>query len=75
MSYTVDDYISIKNAVLALARGERVVEATFEGESVQYAQADLTKLRDLQREIAADLRAQKSARTGVRYVTQSGRGY
>lgn len=55
MAYTAADLASIDAAILALATGTRVVEATFQGRTVKYSTVDMEELRNLQSAIRAEL--------------------
>ena len=56
MSYTKDDLEQIKNAILSLATGKRRVKVPMSnGSSIEYGQADLKALRELQQEISTTL--------------------
>jgi hypothetical protein len=57
MAYTQADLDSVTAAIIALARGERVVSVTAGSRTVQYAQADMDKLRALQAEMKAEIGA------------------
>lgn len=65
-----DDLAAIDAAILALATGERVIEARIEGQLVRYGEADLPQLRALRSEVAH--RLQGGGR--IRYATQTGKG-
>lgn len=61
MAYTATDQTSVEGAITALAKGERVVNVTFDdGQSVSYALADLGALRDL----LGDIKKQLSVTAG-----------
>lgn len=55
MAFTESDLDKIKDAIIALATGERVVQVTVDGRTTQYAQADLDKLKSLRSEIQSEL--------------------
>ncbi len=53
MAYTTEDLDAVDEAILKLVKGERIVRVSMsEGRSVEYAQADLRKLREIRAEIA-----------------------
>jgi len=55
MSWSESDLDKVKDAIIALATGERVVSVTVDGRTTQYAQTDLDKLKSLRDEIQSDL--------------------
>lgn len=63
MAYTTEQLTAVRQAIIDLTTGQRVVSITRNGRSVQYAQADLTKLRDLEQTIAGSLRVGRRSRT------------
>jgi len=70
IGYTQADADNVRAARLALARGQRKVRVTYGDRTVEYAQEDSSKLRELHREILADLAAQAGKAThGVIRVT------
>lgn len=72
MAYTADDLANVRQAIVELARGQRVTSITHNGRTVQYAQSDIDALRDLSREIAIELKQTAGRRrTRTRYVTTS----
>ncbi len=72
MAYTRADLESVTAAIIALARGERVVSVTAGNRTVQYAQAELDKLRALKAEIEAELGAAAGRRRFVLTCTSKG---
>jgi len=73
MAYTTDDLTRVRQAILDLAEGKRATMVTKDGRTVQYARADIDKLRALERTIAADLQPATSRRSRTRYaVTNKG---
>lgn len=54
-AYTSADLARVKQAIVDLASGARVTSVTHNGRTVQYAAADIDKLRALERDIAADV--------------------
>lgn len=72
MAYTADQLAEVRQAITDLAAGKRVTSITRNGRTVDYAAADLSKLRSLEREMAADLHAQSGARRSrTRYAVTS----
>jgi hypothetical protein len=71
MAYTQEDLDTVKAAILAIAAGERVVSVTIDGETVQYQQADLMKLMDVQNEIKGELQAGMTTQKIIYYTTTS----
>lgn len=69
MAFTTQDLQNIEAAILALATGARVVQVTAGGKTVQYAVADLDKLRALRTEA----QAQSGAVALRTYAVQGGR--
>lgn len=55
MSYSQQDLTDIHDAIMALARGDRVVSVTVDGRTTQYAAADIEKLKSLRNEIVSEL--------------------
>lgn len=51
MGYTTEDLATVREAILALATGERVVSVTIRGRTTQYSQVSLPDLRALAAEI------------------------
>ncbi len=73
MAYTTDDLAKIRQAILDLAAGNRATMVTKDGRTVQYARADIDKLRALERTISGELKASTGRRTRTRYaVTNKG---
>lgn len=72
MAYTAEQLAEVRQAIVDLAAGKRVVTITRDGRTVQYAQTDINKLRSLAAEIADDLAAQAgNKRTRIRYAVTS----
>jgi hypothetical protein len=55
MSYTQDDLDAVKNAIVDLATGKRVVSITVDGRTTQWQQVDIDKLKALRDEITEEL--------------------
>jgi hypothetical protein len=72
MAYTHEDLENVTAAIIALARGERVVSVTAGNRTVQYAQADMDKLRALQSEIRVELNAAAGRQRFVLTSTSKG---
>ena len=68
MAYSQTDLESVEAAILALAKGERIVTVSVAGNRVEYGQADLPQLRALRAEIRNDLTANPPLQEkGTRY--------
>ena len=72
MAYTDTDLAQVKQAILDLAAGNRASLVTKDGRTVQYARADIDKLRDLERTIAGRLNADSGGRRTRYAVTSKG---
>lgn len=57
MAFTASDLTSVQAAIMDLVKGERIAEATIDGETVKYHQTDISKLRAMKSEIQADVDA------------------
>jgi hypothetical protein len=56
MAYTATDLENVRAAILALATGDRVTSVSFSnGKAVQYGQATLPELRQLEATIASQV--------------------
>lgn len=66
MAYTQANLDTVKQALIDLGAGKRTVKVVIGGDSKEYAQVSLDKLRDLKVEIEEDLT--KAAGTDSRYV-------
>jgi hypothetical protein len=53
--FTTSDRESVKDAIVKLATGDRVVQVTVQGRTTSYQQAGLAELRALLSQIDADL--------------------
>jgi len=74
MAFTSTDQSNIESAIVALARGQRVVRVRFDdGQEVTYHQTDLEKLEALLDRIKSDINISSGA-SRARYVMTSG-GY
>ncbi len=76
MAYTAADLARVRQAVLDLATGQRVTSfRTANGKTLSYADADIDKLRELERTISADVlaasRIGRRPRSRTRYTTTS----
>ncbi|NIC05256.1 gpW family head-tail joining protein [Billgrantia bachuensis] len=69
MAYTADDLAQVRKAILDLASGARVTMVVKDGRTVQYAQTDISKLRELERTITGSLKTGRRSRT--RYAVTS----
>ena len=72
MAYTQSDLENVQAAIVALATGQRVAVVDIAGMSVQYALADLDKLRALCVEMERSLRS--SAGRPSFYLTRTSKG-
>jgi len=73
MAYSSADLTSVEAAIVALATGERAVRVTINNKTIEYGQADISRLEHLrgvmQEEIASNT-------TGKRYrYAQTSKGY
>lgn len=72
MAYTADNLAQVRQAIMDLASGQRVTRITHNGRTVDYDQADIDKLRSLERQIATEVKAQsQQRRTRTRQVITS----
>ena len=71
MAYTPEQLAEVRQAIVDLGLGKRVVSVTHNGRTVQFAQTDIDKLRDLERTIAASLIPDSRRRTRTRSVMTS----
>lgn len=71
MAYTAEQLAEVRKAIVDLGTGQRVVSITQNGRTVQFAQTDINKLRDLERTIAASLIPVNQRKSRTRYVTTS----
>lgn len=55
MAYTAEQLAQVRQAIIDLSTNKTVVRVTKDGRTVEFAQADIDKLRDLERAIAADV--------------------
>lgn len=55
MAFTAADLTSVETAIMDLVRGERIVKVTIDGETVEYMQTDINKLRAMKAEIQSDV--------------------
>lgn len=62
MAYTADQLAQVRQAIIDLSTNKTVVRVTKDGRTVEFAQADIDKLRDLERSIAADVAFSDSSR-------------
>jgi gpW len=71
--YNIGDRLAIKDAIVALSTGTRVVSVTHGGHTVTYNQASLDGLRRLAAEMDADL-ARSSTANSRRVYLRTGKG-
>ena len=55
MAYTATDLQNIQTAILALARGTRVVSVSVNGKTISYSPAQINELRALRDEIKSEI--------------------
>lgn len=72
MSYTETDLENVKNAILELATGKRVVEVSIGGNSTRYANTDIDALKSLLSEIRAELQSASGRHRFVLTATSKG---
>ena len=72
MAFTQTDLETIESAIVALASGQRVVSAEIDGNKVEWNRADLDKLRQLRKEIMAELQSAAARRRFVLTSTSKG---
>ncbi|SFC84494.1 gpW protein [Pseudomonas citronellolis] len=76
MAYTKEQLAQVEQAIVDLARGERVVEVRFgPNESTRYAAAELPQLLELRDRMKAELVAAGSGRRIRGYRLNHSRGY
>ena len=68
------DYLAIRAAILALAKGERVARVTIAGKTVDYGAADLPQLRVLRDEYADEMRQLLDVGTNRVFRIKSSKG-
>lgn len=71
LDYTPEQFAEVRQAIVALSTGQRVVSITHNGRTVQYAQANLGDLKALARDMRAELAAAQGRRRRTRLVTTS----
>lgn len=71
MAYTAEQLSEVRQAIVDLGLGKRVVSITHNGRTVQFAQTDMDKLRNLERTIAASQLPASRRRTRTRGVMTS----
>ena len=74
MLYTQADLENVKNAILALATGERVARVTIGDKTFEFGQAQLNDLRDLRAEIQSEMQASTNKGKGRIYLSQTSKG-
>ena len=73
MAYTTEDLEKVKDAIIKLAEGKRVVSYTIAGRSLQYSQAQLNELLSLRDIIQAEITSQTSTQRHF-FLAQSSKG-
>ena len=74
MAFTSTDLTEIEAAIVALAKGERVVQVTLNGEEIQYNRTRLPELVALRDQIRGEVQQAVSGNTRHRYASTS-KGY
>ncbi|MDF1577684.1 MAG: gpW family head-tail joining protein [Desulfobulbales bacterium] len=74
MAYTSADLDEITAAIVALAKGQRVVSVRLDGKEIEYGKADLAALKSLRAEITAELATAAGTSDDYVYVSTS-KGY
>ena len=75
MSYTATDLDEITAAIVALVKGEQVVNVRLAGgKGIEYGAADLDDLRSLKNEVAAEIAAASGTDDTIAYI-QTSKGY
>lgn len=65
MAFTSEDLQAVKDAIIALATGRRVVSVSVSGKTIAYGPAQIKELRELRDVIQAEINAENP---GQRYV-------
>ena len=68
MAFTSTDLANVESAIIALARGTRVVSVDVNGKSINYGQADISKLESLRETIKSDIASALTTVTTGRFV-------
>lgn len=71
MAYTSTDLDDIIAAIVALAKGTRVVSVQIDGKTIQFSQVDLPALRSLRSEIESELAVAAGTADDHAYLTSS----
>ncbi|MFK4014890.1 gpW family head-tail joining protein [Cobetia marina] len=72
MAYTAEQLAQVRQAIIDLGTGARVVSVTHNGRTVQYAASRIEDLRSLERSIVEGLAsASRRRRSRTRYTTTS----
>lgn len=74
MAFTATDLTEIETAIVAFAKGERVVQVILNGEEIQYNRARLPELIALRDQIKGELQQATTGTARYRYVSTS-KGY
>lgn len=72
MAYTAEQLAQVRQAIIELSTGARVVSVTHNGRTVQYAASRLADLRALERAMQDSLAADNRRRRTRRVVTSKG---
>jgi len=74
MAFTATDLTAIEAAIVAFAKGERVVQVILNGEEIQYNRARLPELVAFRDQIRGEIARATSGNTRHRYASTS-KGY
>lgn len=72
MAYTTEQLAQVRQAIIELSTGARVVSVTHNGRTVQYAASRLADLRTLERAMQDSLAADGRRRRTRRVITSKG---
>lgn len=72
MAFTQANLVEIEAAIIALAKGGRVVRVNLDGNSIEYGQVDLPKLESLKAKIQAEIQTASCVPRYLRPVTEKG---
>lgn len=72
MAFTSADLVSVEAALLVLATGARIASATVDGQTIEYSQARIDRLKFLRDEIMSEVQNSASRRHFVLTSTSKG---